>query len=199
MENQTEAEVSNSYAVFEGTSLLAAGTLADVAIAARTAFLARPHSRVLIFDPSGRTLEIDLRGSDLSAYRFNPGSEPLIATAPQPPGPGRPKLGVIAREVTLLPRHWEWLNDQPGGASVALRKLVEDARKNSWEKDAIRHGQEAAYRFLTAIAGDLPGFEEALRALFAGDADRFDTETTLWPGGLRGHAVIIAGPALKQK
>ncbi len=104
--------------------------------------------------------------------------EPPIAA---PRGPGRPRLGVVAREVTLLPRHWEWLGGQPGGASVALRKLVEQARKANGGRDRQRRAQEAAYRFMSALAGDLAGFEEAIRALFAGDRARFDQLVAPWP------------------
>ena len=87
----------------------------------------------------------------------------------------------MAREVTLLPRHWDWLNSQPGGASVALRKLVEEARRTHAGKDRVRQSQEAAYRFMSAVAGNLPGFEEATRALFAANAARFDEEVARWP------------------
>ena len=84
-----------------------------------------------------------------------------------------PKLGVVAREVTLLPRHWQWLGSQPGGASVAIRKLVEAARRANQEVDQRRQTQEAAYHFMSAMAGNLPNFEEASRALFANDRGRF--------------------------
>ncbi len=76
----------------------------------------------------------------------------------EPRGRGRPKLGVVAREVTLLPRHWDWLNAQPGGASVALRKLVEQARRANGDADRARAAREAAYHFMSAMAGDLPAF-----------------------------------------
>ena len=108
---------------------------------------------------------------------------------------GRPKLGVVAREVTLLPRHWDWLNGQPGGASVTLRKLVEEARRRSSATDQAREGQEAAYRFMSAIAGDLPGFEEATRALWRRDAARFEHETDAWPKDVRDHARALAARA----
>ena len=87
-------------------------------------------------------------------------------------GAGRPKLGVVAREVTLLPRHWDWLDAQPGGASVALRKLVEEARRATGDADRARAARDAAYHFMSAMAGNLPTFEEASRALFAGDRRR---------------------------
>ncbi len=93
---------------------------------------------------------------------------------PSKPGPGRPKLGVVGREVTLLPRHWDWLSAQPGGASVTLRKLVEAARKQGQGEQKIRQTQDVAYRFMYAIAGDLPGFEEAARALYAWDLGRLE-------------------------
>jgi hypothetical protein len=101
---------------------------------------------------------------------------------------GRPKLGVTAREVTLLPRHWEWLAAQPGGASVTLRKLVEEARRAGAGDDLRRQAQERAYRFMTVMAGDRPGFEEATRALFAGDGARFAQCVAVWPQDIRTHA-----------
>ena len=104
-----------------------------------------------------------------------------------PRGVGRPKLGVVAREVTLLPRHWDWLNRQPGGASVALRRLVQEASRVNADRDAVRASREAAYRFMTAIAGALPGFEEATRALFAGERNRFEGLIDAWPADLRTH------------
>jgi uncharacterized protein len=96
-------------------------------------------------------------------------------------GPGRPRLGVVAREVTLLPRHWDWLKAQPGGASVALRKLVEVARKQSSGADEARIAQAALYKFMSSMAGNLANFEEASRALFAFDKDRFFQLIENWP------------------
>ena len=117
--------------------------------------------------------------------------------APTAPAPsvGRPRLGVKAREVTLLPRHWDWLAAQPGGASVALRRLVEDARRVSASGDRRRAAQEAAYRFMQAMAGDQPGYEDATRALFAGDVARFEERTAAWPEDVREHASLLAADA----
>ena len=98
----------------------------------------------------------------------------------------------MGREVTLLPRHWEWLNAQPGGASVALRKLVEQARRGNQEADRTRRSREAAFRFMSAIAGNEPGFEEASRALFAGDGDAFTHQTEAWPMDVRNFARVLA-------
>ena len=109
--------------------------------------------------------------------------------------PGRPKLGVVAREVTLLPRHWEWLAGQPAGASVALRKLVEHARRASKEADRVRAAQESAYRFMTTMAGDQPGYEEAIRALFAGDLERLRQFVAKWPRDVRNHVLALAEAA----
>ena len=110
----------------------------------------------------------------------------------EPRGRGRPKLGVVAREVTLLPRHWDWLNSQPGGASVALRKLVEEARRASGDRDRIRAAQESAYHFMSAMAGNLPGFEEAARALFAYDRRGFGDLIAAWPEDVRDHVIKLA-------
>jgi hypothetical protein len=98
----------------------------------------------------------------------------------------------VAREVTLLPRHWDWLNSQPGGASIALRKLVEEARKTSGDRDRIRAAQEAAYRFMSAVGGNLPGFEEATRALFAYDRRQFAHLIAGWPEDVRDYLVALA-------
>jgi hypothetical protein len=100
---------------------------------------------------------------------------------------------VVAREVTLLPRHWDWLNGQPGGASVALRKLVEEARRVNEGRDRVRRAQESAYRFMSAMAGDLPAFEEAARALFAGKADQFASLICRWPKDVRMHLERMVG------
>lgn len=115
-----------------------------------------------------------------------------------PRGRGRPKLGVVAREVTLLPRHWEWLNGQPGGASVVLRKLVDAARVAGEDKDRVRRAQEAVDRFMTAMAGNLPGYEEATRALYANDTVRFDAMIASWPADVRRHTQKLAALALEK-
>ena len=109
--------------------------------------------------------------------------------------PGRPRLGVVPREVTLLPRHWDWLAAQPGGASITLRRLVDAARKVSVEDDARRAAQETAYRFMQAMAGDLPAYEEAIRALFAGDFGGFEGHVAHWPDDVREHAALLAADA----
>lgn len=98
----------------------------------------------------------------------------------------------MPREVTLLPRHWEWLSAQPGGASVALRKLVEAARKDPRER--ARASRDSAYRFLTTLAGDAAGFEDAVRALYAGDRGAFETHTATWSADVRDHALRLAEP-----
>jgi uncharacterized protein len=126
-----------------------------------------------------------------------PSHEPAIAEG-DPRGPGRPRLGVVAREVTLLPRHWDWLSSQPGGASVALRKLVEQARFANQGRDRRRRAQEAAYRFLSAMAGNEPGFEEAIRALFASKRERFNQMVKPWPRDVRDHAKKLAAAAFAE-
>ncbi len=137
----------------------------------------------LVFNlATGRVVDLDLRG-DLGEARARLG--PALVPKAEARGPGRPKLGVTAREVTLLPRHWDWLSAQPGGASVALRKLVEGALREAEGPDRARRAKEATYRFMTAIAGDLPGYEEATRMLFAGDWTAFDAAVEAWPEGVR--------------
>jgi uncharacterized protein len=172
-----------THTAFAGIQKVAAGNLAEVALAIRE----RTGEPVLIFvDETGQQIDVDTRGTEAEiAARYG---QPEAA----PRGPGRPKLGVEAHEVTLLPRHWEWLRAQPGGASVALRKLVEEARRTHAEADRVRQAQEAAYRFTSAMAGNEPGFEEAARALFARDGERFRLLTEAWPADVRDHARKLA-------
>ncbi|CAM3794624.1 DUF2239 domain-containing protein [Bordetella sputigena] len=229
---------------FAGHRRLAAGPLADVALAVKAALeeAALQHANVLTFDDTtGRVVDIDTRGtrddvlerlarahaameaataSGAAASRpqaqagarkatapgapaagvsapgasapgaSTPGASTPDAAAPRGRGRGRPRLGVIAREVTLLPRHWEWLNAQPGGASVALRKLVEAGMRDHGLRERDR--REAAYRFMSAMAGDMAGFEEATRALFAGDAPAMTKCMASWPADVREHALRLA-------
>jgi hypothetical protein len=182
---------------FGGSRRIAAGELADVALKAKAA--ADQGEPVAIFDDTtSEPIELDFRGTDADVLRRLTAAGQAETPPPAPAesrGPGRPKLGVVPREVTLLPRHWEWLNAQPGGASVALRKLVEEARRANTGKDRVRRSQEAAYRFMSAMAGNRPGFEEATRALFAGDRERFNQLIGAWPPDIRDHARMLAGPA----
>lgn len=186
---------------FQGDINIAAGDLACVALAARKAAKRHPHEPIFIFDAStSEPIEIDLR--EIGAPRV---SRPAAAGATSPSsgetprGPGRPKLGVVAHEVTLLPRHWAWLASQPGGASVALRKLVEHAMRANVGKDRIRASQNAAYRFMSAMAGNRVRFEDAARALFAGDAATFNRLVQAWPKDIREHVSRLAAAALKAE
>jgi uncharacterized protein len=125
-----------------------------------------------------------------------PGGSTVAALANDSPGrPGRPKLGVVAREVTLLPQDWEWLGQQPGGASSALRKLVLAARRSNAGADRVRQAQLICYRFISAIAGDEAGFEEATRALYAGREQDFSAHIQSWPDDIRDHARALAAVA----
>lgn len=187
---------------FDGPRRIASGRLDEVALAAQTWLAGHPDAALLVFDDAtGRVIDLDLRGGETEVLARLPALVAVFAPAaedeaPSPPagprGRGRPRLGVVAREVTLLPRHWAWLAAQPGGASVALRKLVDQARRDTAGEDAERQAAEAAYRVLSALAGDLPGFEDAARALFAGDAERFALAIGPWPGDLRDYLSRLA-------
>jgi len=179
----------SGYVVFEGERRLAAGPKLEAAVAAQARLAQSPEASLLIFDPEGRQVDFDLRGGPWDiALRLGEGDA-------APRGRGRPKLGVTAREVTLLPRHWEWLAAQPGGASVALRKLVEAARRESEGPDRRRAAREAAYRFASVMAGDRPGFEAMSRALFADDAEGFAARIADWPADVAEHLRGLAAEA----
>lgn len=193
-----------AYTVFRGMRRIASGSLADAAIAYQQASLVDAHLPVLIFDDlTGDTRDVDVRGTAadireryrpvaVSASVEDAAIEVVEATEAPAKSRGRPKLGVVAREVTLLPRHWDWLADQPGGASVALRKLVDEARRKFADRDLMRRAQERAYRFMSTIAGDLPQFEEASRALFANDFDALNARIAEWPEDVREYLARLS-------
>ena len=194
-----------AYIAFEGDRRLAAGELRDVARAAKEVLDRRKDAPILVFDGvTSGPIDIDFRGSvaDVQARLPEIAGAPVTAVedaAPSAPrGPGRPKLGVVAREVTLLPRHWDWLAQQPGGASVALRKVVDAARRTGEDGDRIRRAQEAAYRFMSAMGGNKPHYEDAIRALFANDAARFEKLIAAWPADVRDHTHILAQRAFQR-
>ena len=177
------------YSAFRGTTLAVSGPLETVLPALKSSFDRDPGAMLLTFeDRSGRQVDFDLRGT----------LEDVLARychAPARTGPGRPKLGVVAREVSLLPRHWEWLEQQPNGASAAIRKLVEEARKRDPGEQQARLAVEAVGRFLSALAGNFPGYEEATRALYARDRERFNALIRDWPQDVQAHALKLAGDA----
>jgi uncharacterized protein len=175
-------ETELSYAAFAGARQVASGALQDVLPVCKQRFDRDDSDLVLVFEvESGRQVDFDLRGSlaDVLAR----------AMPPQVKGPGRPKLGVASREVSLLPRHWDWLEAQPAGISGTLRRLVEQATKTQPPEDHARQIRAALSRVLSSLAGDRPRYEEALRALFAGEGERFESLVERWPKDIREFAV----------
>jgi hypothetical protein len=170
-----------TFSVFQGDRMIAAGSRDEARAAVREA---GSNARVLVFeDATGAQIDLDVRDTDDAISG-------AISEAAR--GRGRPRLGVTPREVTLLPRHWDWLAQQPGGASVALRRLVEEASRSPAERRRV--ATKASYAFMHAIAGDRPGYEEALRSLFAGDRERFEAQIAAWPVDVRAYAVRLAFP-----
>lgn len=192
---------------FEGARRLSSGPLIEVVLAVKEAADRGASAPLLVFDDAtGQVLDFDLRGAKadvitrLSGRAARPATPSRIPKADAetepsegPRGKGRPKLGVVAREVTLLPRHWDWLAAQPGGASAALRRLVDEARRAGTGNALKRRtAQETAYHFMSAMAGDLAGFEEAARALFADDRPRMEQHMAGWPADIRDHVLRLA-------
>jgi hypothetical protein len=179
-----------TYTAFLGNKLLVSGELDEVLPVLKGRFDEDRGTVVLVFeDRTGKQVDFDLRGTlgeVLARYRL----------APARVGPGRPKLGVVAREVSLLPRHWEWLEQQPNGASAAIRRLVDEARKRDPGEQRMRSSIEATGRFLTAMAGNLPGYEEASRALYGRNRERFEELVRDWPKDIRLHAQRLVRAAL---
>ncbi|HTT71727.1 MAG TPA: DUF2239 family protein [Anaeromyxobacteraceae bacterium] len=184
-------EEVTTYTAFADDRMVASGPLRPMLAAAKSFLEKKPAVRLLVFeDHSGREVDFDFRGT----------LEEVLARALPPAAaarPGRPKLGVVGREVSLLPRHWEWLEQQPSGISAALRRLVDEARKREPGKQRARALREAAGRFMTAMAGDRPGFEEATRALYAGDLRRLEGLVSSWPVDVRAKALRYAREAAR--
>lgn len=191
---------TNPVIAFAGSDRIATGQLPLVALKAKELIDRNDSAAILIFDDvTSEQVEVDFRGSAeqvlqrLAASNATAAAPEASAGSHEPArGPGRPKLGVIGREVTLLPRHWDWLNAQSGGASVALRKLVEEARRHSELRDQLRRAQEYAYRFMSTMAGNSVNFEEAARALFAGDQAGLDLLIETWAPDVRDHLKVLA-------
>lgn len=191
-----EPKPDRQYTAFANFKKVAGGDAIAVATKVKHILKNDPKTQVLIFDNlTSNQIEIDFRGTPENVIRRL--EEVFSDTdATKKAGPGRPKLGVTAKEVTLLPDHWEWLARQPGGASVTLRRLIEDAKKKNQAKDLVRQAQEATHKFMTAMAGDLPQYEEALRALYAGETKKFEKMLAEWPKDIREHTRELADKAL---
>lgn len=187
-----EPQKDRKYIAFADGKKIASGAIIAVASKAKKTLKANPKSQILIFDDlTSQQIEIDFRGTletvqqRLEEVFAKNNIKPIV-------GPGRPRLGVIAKEVTLLPEHWDWLGRQPGGASVTLRKMIEEAKKKNQGKDLVRQRQEAVYKFMTVMAGDLKNYEEALRALYAGDPQKFAQLISDWPKDIQKHTTTLA-------
>lgn len=168
------------YTVFKGFECIANGTLQEVAdVVAKTGTGQTDGGTLVFCDSTGE--QTDIRAN---------------FTTEKTKGRGRPKLGVVPREVTLLPRHWEWLNAQPGGASVALRRLIDEARKDP--KEDQKRARDAAYRVMTSLCGNMAGYEEAVRALYAGDGQRFYEYVSRWHEDVRRYIERISEEAFNE-
>lgn len=191
------------YTAFVDRHIVAAGSLREISVRVRQTLDERRLARLLIFDDrTGSQIDFDPRGEPEEPIYESAAPVEQAANEDQEDKPaakvGRPKLGVVSGEVTLLPRHWEWLKSQPGGASVTLRKLVEEARRAGEEQAKKREAQEAAYRFMTAIAGDFDGYEEALRELYAGNRAGFERCLAKWEPDVARYASRLAAEAFAE-
>ncbi|HEY5961777.1 MAG TPA: DUF2239 family protein [Polyangiaceae bacterium] len=191
---------ARSFSAFAGHRRIAEGDIRTTLLGTKSCLDAGEAESVLVFDQeTGAQVDFDWRGTPdevLSQLAEHPFFAPKTTDEPARIGPGRPKLGVVSREVTMLPRHWEWLEAQPGGISAALRRLVDEARKSQPKTDRARQRREATHRFMWAIAGNFPGFEEASRALFAKDAATFRTLIATWPVDIRSEIERLSETAL---
>jgi hypothetical protein len=196
-------EKANNYTAFEAGRVVAKGALPQVVLGVKRRLGKADNSSVLIFsDDTGNTMDFNFQGTEkdvlkrLEVFGGVGGQGPAIPDAGYA-GPGRPKLGVVSREVSLLPRQWEWLASQSGGASAVLRRLVDEAKKKTSEGTSIKKIQERAYKFMSVIAGDFPEYEEAIRALYKKDRKGFQARMAAWPEDVRAHALELADAAFE--
>ena len=190
--SSSQNEVTRCFTAFDRGKIIVSGELEHVVTYSKMKLSRDSAVEILIFDDAtGEHIDVDLGGPVGQILKhlseFDP-NRPCGVLPSKPKGQGRPKLGVMAREVTLLPRHWEWLNHQKGGASATLRRLVEEARRTSAGKDKTLRAQESCYRFMAAVAGNQPDFEEAARSLFASNKVRFKKAMAKWPADIREYA-----------
>ncbi|WP_018753608.1 DUF2239 family protein [Paenibacillus sanguinis] len=197
-------DLKRSCTAFLGVRVVSSGSLQHVVTTVKEALDDRDLTQLLIFDDStGKPIDVDFRGKtddvikrlgelfgDSSGIEVNHQTTRRV---------GRPKLGVVSGEVTLLPRHWEWLKSQPGGASVTLRKLINEASRAGDQQSTVRESQEATHNFMTAMAGDFNQYEEALRALYAGDSERFYHLIDAWAPDIRNHVKRLAAHAFGRR
>jgi uncharacterized protein len=186
-------EKSSTYTAFEGGNLVSKGPLPEVILKVKRRIGKAENSAVLIFsDATGNTMDFNFQGTEkdvLKRLEVFVGEDPAEAT-----GRGRPRLGVVSREVSLLPRQWEWLASQSGGASAVLRRLVDEAKRKTSDGNTIKQVQERTYKFMSVTAGDLKGYEEALRALYKKDQKAFALRMEGWPEDVKAHALDLARP-----
>jgi hypothetical protein len=185
-------ETDPTYTAFAAHQRVTSGTLGKVLPEAKALLDSGKYETLLFFeDSTGKQVDFDFRGT----------SEEVVARAVPAAshGPGRPRLGVVSREISLLPRHWEWLEQQPSGISAAIRRLVEEARKHEPETEKARLAIEATSRVMTALAGDRRGYEEATRALFQRDRPRFDALIDRWPVAIKTYLRWLIRDALPKQ
>ena len=181
-----------TYTAFEGFQICAHGSLDSVAISIKQRLKKDPTTQFLIFsNSSGKQMDLDLSGSQkviLERLKIYQASHFSPAT-----GPGRPKLGVISREVSLLPQHWEWLSNQSGGASATIRRLVDEKIKEPVSaENQIKQAQEVVYRVLSSLAGNLPNYEDVIRFLYRRDKKSFRNAMSDWPKDVVSHTMALS-------
>ncbi len=191
MEKIETNEITNTYTAFLESKIFAKGSLKDLVLKIKKHLGKNENNSILIFsDSTGNTLDFNFKGSETEILKR---LEMFVSQKPDEySGPGRPKLGVISREVSLLPRHWEWLAAQSGGASVTIRRLIDESRKKSSTGESVKQVQEKTYKFLSVVAGDFEGYEEALRALYKRDREKFLKQMEKWPKDIQGYAMRLS-------
>lgn len=181
--------LKTTFTAFDAHSLIAYGDLAEVVLKIKGSIGKASISTILIFsDITGKTIDFNFHGSKqeilkrLEVYTSVQDAEPSS-------GPGRPKLGVVSREVSLLPRHWEWLATQRGGASATIRTLIEDTMKKASAGQSAKQIQDRVYQIMSVLAGDLSDYEEALRAMYKKDKKSFLGYIEGWPKDVQNYLV----------
>ena len=188
---RTDVATKDTFSAYGPTSCIGQGELTDVALAAHRFLRTHPDQSALILqDSTCQIIDLDLSGDEALLER-KANHYPIRSQAPVPDS-----KDPITGEITLLPRHWQWLAEQGGNASATLRRLIDEARRDPKQKadNECRRRQQLTYRFCQALCGDFQGYEDALRALYAADKDSFKTHISTWPADFALRAEALAEP-----
>lgn len=181
----TKMSIANRYTAFRGDTRIITDSLFNVALALQK----QSEMNVLVFnDQTGQQIDLDLSGSEDDLKQRYTEVEYVKKV-------GRPKLGVISREITLQQKHWNWLDQQSSSASAVIRKLIDKELNDPSSESNIMLAKQAIDHFMLAMLGNMPNYEEATRALYQGNKSHFLALIHNYPKDLKVYLELKAQTA----